>query len=379
MMSSLSTFSHSSPNPSLCRHKTSFENLSAQLGDSKDPSSGCAAALAASVTPHDTVILTADGHRLPGIPLPEAQRLNSSRLNLEHRHEALNDDSSSLGEQDTVTFIPLVTTARPSTSPVNVPRAPAYTHPLFPPLPLYGPATTLRKIQSYFFRVVAGVLSTYFLLVVVTGAIFMFVPVGCKRWYQRTWKGEDPDKNRPFYQIELERAEQRKRQEEVWEEESELERDCARGRTAKSLKRGHSSTKHNFTEDPEKYEIGVRGNASDTIGGITNNKVISAIREGGPDKLIPEIRYYARRVGLDVEEYKVETEDGFIITLQRVFDPEDPPPDENIVEDGYGNPIKWNKKGRRKYPILLMHGLLQNSGAFCVNDDDSLAFFLCKR
>jgi pimeloyl-ACP methyl ester carboxylesterase len=27
----------------------------------------------------------------------------------------------------------------------------------------------------------------------------------------------------------------------------------------------------------------------------------------------------------------------------------------------------------------LMHGLLQSSGAYCVNDEDSLAFFLCKK
>jgi hypothetical protein len=31
-----------------------------------------------------------------------------------------------------------------------------------------------------------------------------------------------------------------------------------------------------------------------------------------------------------------------------------------------------------KYPVLLLHGLLQASGTFCVNDDSSLAFFLCK-
>jgi len=31
-----------------------------------------------------------------------------------------------------------------------------------------------------------------------------------------------------------------------------------------------------------------------------------------------------------------------------------------------------------KYPVLLLHGLLQASGTFCVNDDSSLAFYLCK-
>jgi predicted alpha/beta hydrolase len=31
-----------------------------------------------------------------------------------------------------------------------------------------------------------------------------------------------------------------------------------------------------------------------------------------------------------------------------------------------------------KYPVLLLHGLLQASGTFCVNDESSLAFYLCK-
>jgi hypothetical protein len=31
-----------------------------------------------------------------------------------------------------------------------------------------------------------------------------------------------------------------------------------------------------------------------------------------------------------------------------------------------------------KYPVLLLHGLLQAAGTFCVNDDSSLAFYLCK-
>lgn len=205
------------------------------------------------------------------------------------------------------------------------------------------------------------------------GAVVKFVPVGCKRWYQRTWKGQDPDKNRPFYQIELERAKQREKEELQWEEAAELERDCARGRAAQGLKR---SSAKNYVEDPEKDDNTVEHSPTRRS---SNTKVNTPMKEGGRDKLIPDIGYYARRVGLDVEEYKVETEDGFIISLQRVFDPEDPPADAIVVEDGYGNPIKWGKKGRRKYPLLLMHGLLQSSGAFCVNDDDSLAFFLCKR
>lgn len=340
---SSSSNTHSSTSPS--RHKSSFEQLSARLGH---PSAGGTAALAASVTPNDTVILTADGHRLPGLPLPEAQQLNCARLDHERKHAT---SASSAGEQDTATFIPLTTIARPSPSPVNVPQPPAYTHPLFPPLPLYGPATPLRKLQSYFFRFIAGILSTCFLLAIVVGSLYRYIPITCKRWYRWAREGKDPDQNRPFYQIELERAKERRKQEHLWEKEAERNRKSDRGGAE--------------AQDSEK--IGDSGRHS------------SAAAEGGFDKLIPDIGYYARRIGLDVEGYKVETEDGFLICLQRVFDPNDPPADVTIVEDGYGNSIKWNKNGRRKYPILLIHGLLQSSGAFCVNDNDSLAFFLCKR
>jgi pimeloyl-ACP methyl ester carboxylesterase len=34
--------------------------------------------------------------------------------------------------------------------------------------------------------------------------------------------------------------------------------------------------------------------------------------------------------------------------------------------------------GKPKFPILLIHGLLQSAGAYCSNDDSSLAFYLCK-
>ncbi|KAK6340652.1 hypothetical protein TWF696_008977 [Orbilia brochopaga] len=71
------------------------------------------------------------------------------------------------------------------------------------------------------------------------------------------------------------------------------------------------------------------------------------------------VGYYARRVGLDMREFEVATEDGFILTLQHIFDPND-------------------TDSTKKYPVLLIHGLLQSAGAFCSNDDNSLAFYLCK-
>ncbi|KAF8472520.1 Alpha/Beta hydrolase protein [Kalaharituber pfeilii] len=383
MSPSLSSFSHHknpyTPSPS--RHKNSFDNLSARLGDSFNEAKS-AAALAASVTRHDTVILTSDGHRLPGIPLPEAQQLNASRLEQEERHQKNNEDAESRNESDTATFIPLMTTVRPSFSPVNVPRAPAYTHPLFPPLPLYGPTTPLRKVQAYVFRVISGILSICFLTVIVTGAIIKYIPVGCRRWYLRNWKNEDPDKDRPFYQIELERAKKRGEAERTWEEAASIERDFWRGRAAQDVNKKQSEFSNSCPTDEEKIDAEISNEDACTkdasVNTLQGRKPDSIPREGGRDKLVCDIGYYARRVGLDIEEYKVETEDGFLILLQRVYDPRDPPLDVNTVEDGLGESTHWNKKGRRKYPVLLIHGLLQSSGAFCVNDEDSLAFFLCK-
>jgi Partial alpha/beta-hydrolase lipase region len=37
-------------------------------------------------------------------------------------------------------------------------------------------------------------------------------------------------------------------------------------------------------------------------------------------KIVSDIGYYARRVGLDCEEFKIETEDGYILTMQHLID-----------------------------------------------------------
>lgn len=37
-----------------------------------------------------------------------------------------------------------------------------------------------------------------------------------------------------------------------------------------------------------------------------------------------------------------------------------------------------NSSRKPKFPVLLIHGLLQSAGAYCSNDDSSLAFYLCK-
>lgn len=85
-----------------------------------------------------------------------------------------------------------------------------------------------------------------------------------------------------------------------------------------------------------------------------------------------DIKYYARRVGLESDEFKIETEDGFILTMQ------------HIVDRRPGAP-HWKRSSHteqklmvEKYPVLLLHGLMQSAGAFCVHEESSLAFYLCK-
>ena len=117
-------------------------------------------------------------------------------------------------------------------------------------------------------------------------------------------------------------------------------------------------------------------------------------REGGPDLVVSDVGYYTRRAGLDAEEFDVQTEDGFVIRLYHIYDPEEyapVPPSmrqqksarvfrEESIANGRSEGASGSqyKDGQRKFPVLLMHGLLQSAGAFCCTDDKSLAFILAK-
>ncbi|KUJ13755.1 alpha/beta-hydrolase [Mollisia scopiformis] len=116
--------------------------------------------------------------------------------------------------------------------------------------------------------------------------------------------------------------------------------------------------------------------------------------EGGRDKMIRDVGYYARRVGLDCEELKVQTEDGHILVLWHVYDPREyiplpaalrgirgpesidaiRPPSRKLEPQERGQ----TKEEERRYPILMIHGLLQSAGVYATNDEHSLAFWLCK-
>ncbi|GAA5802632.1 hypothetical protein HPULCUR_008105 [Helicostylum pulchrum] len=78
-----------------------------------------------------------------------------------------------------------------------------------------------------------------------------------------------------------------------------------------------------------------------------------------PDELLTQDEtYYASRWGYTSQLHKVVTEDGYILTMYRIFKKGAP------AAAAAGN------------PVLIGHGLFQCSGAFVLNEQDSLAFHL---
>ena len=219
----------------------------------------------------------------------------------------------------------------------------------------------MRDLQCYFFRASSFILSLCFLCVIVLGSAFTSIPLVARYMWIRL-KFQNPNARRPFNHEETKRKLKRKEREQVWRRQLNRKR------------RRLSGSDHQ--EDGEGQD----------------NRFPP--REGGPDPLICDAGYYARRVGLDVETFDVQTEDGFTIELWHVYDPNEyepaPPPmrrqkSARVFRDhvlngsgGKGACRSQYKDGHRKYPVLLMHGLLQSGGAFCCNDDDSLAFILAK-
>lgn len=219
---------------------------------------------------------------------------------------------------------------------------PTTTHPLFPPLPAYKPPSTLANLQCLGLRVVSFLLSFCFLCVLVTAAL---IGTAGRHIASIPWRlrGDGPGTQRRF--LAEERARARSRDE-----------------AARRWKRQQAKKDHD-EETPDEFPP----------------------LEGGEDPVVCDVAYYARRVGLDVETVKVQTEDGFIITLWHVYNPQEYvplPPEERRplgpeVLTGGKSPRSYGRSNPR-YPVLLIHGLLQCSGAYCANDDESLAFYLCK-
>ncbi|KAI0391209.1 sterol esterase [Xylariaceae sp. FL0594] len=337
----------------------------------EDPKS--VAAEAKFVTPKDAIIVTADGNHLPTVPLHEAYKLNILKEKLEHEVAESGDDhangsaghafQSTNRQQKPISGVLSKLERRehaeaskkhPGRSNISMPQSHFSTHPLFPSLPLYGPPSILRDLQCWVFRITSFFLSAAFLAVIVLGATFTNIPTVCQRiWWRLTFR--NPDVSRPFYEEEIRRSRKRAEQEMEWERR-------------RSLSKGHDG----------------QGSA---IGGGDDEGFIPT--EGGPDPVVCDVAYYARRVGLDMEEFQVQTEDGFIIDLWHIYDPREYTRLDEEERSDRG-PTVFESQSRqskkrlkdpskpRKFPVLLMHGLLQSAGAYCANDDDSLAFFLCK-
>ncbi|KAG6118474.1 hypothetical protein E4U13_000188 [Claviceps humidiphila] len=217
---------------------------------------------------------------------------------------------------------------------------------LFPDLPSHGVPSLLSAVKSLFFRITAFFLSLSFLVFLLIASIVTKIPrsLAKKLLYSLTLR--DTNKLRPHYEEERRRAEVRRQKQKEWE---------------------HRNSAAKIGGDLE-------GAAEDFIP-----------TEGGKDHIVCDVAHYARRVGLDVDVFLVRTEDGFLIELWHVYDPRD-----YIFHDAQeevGDKTRRAKRPRKmlrpgkqkpKFPVLLIHGLLQSSGAYCSNDDDSLAFWLCK-
>ncbi|KAF1996258.1 alpha/beta-hydrolase [Amniculicola lignicola CBS 123094] len=342
------------------------ERLSQYSLAQEDSTTGSTQAVQARfITPQDAVITTSNGGRLPAVPIEEAVKLNALRDIIDERDPADNEplkaeareskdgslhgtgpaqlDEKGEGEDD---------------APLGESQPPSRTNPLFPPLPMYGPPTLLRRAQCWVFRISSAILSLCFLLVIILGAAFTSIPLAASHiWLRLTFR--NPDARRPFHQEEVRRRRARRAAERAWKTQSKKPA--------------------NGTE--KVAEEGKRGDDFIPL-------------EGGPDHIPCDVRYYARRVGLDCEVFEVQTEDGFIIELWHIYNPREykrtedkqrVPHDpvifpEGFVANGAANGASGPQyaPGEKKYPVLMIHGLLQSAGAYCTNDDDSLAFFLAK-
>ncbi|KAL8974693.1 MAG: hypothetical protein Q9197_001062 [Variospora fuerteventurae] len=339
------------------------EHLSLLPKDKNNPEAVSTAAVQANfITPRDPVIQTANGGRLPTVPLAEAKELNRLKNAVDNQGSQSRRHERSTAEQEIDHGATMVDHASGQSNTADAPLRSAIpltkTHPLFPQLPLYGPPTLLRNLQTTAFQLSSAILSNAFLGTIVLGSLFTSIPLLFHHLYLRlTFR--NPDARRPLYDEEKRRQKIRKQSARAWK----------RRRNTSFPKPGDGDDEE-LSRHEEEYEP----------------------TEGGKDPLICDLGYYARRVGLDVEEFSVQTEDGFILALWHIYNPKeytrtslshrgrDEPMvfPNNYLDDEHVSPSQQHPPGKRRYPVLLIHGLLQSVGSYCTNDDDSLAFYLAK-
>ncbi|KAF3001265.1 hypothetical protein E8E13_003769 [Curvularia kusanoi] len=262
------------------------ERLGQYAPDQENDAAGSTQAVEARfITAQDPVIQTATGDRLPVVPIEEATKLNRLKNILDDRDPSDSEPvAGELRESRDGTIHGVrhkgnteEEEKKGTDAPLAESKAPSKTNPMFPPVPVYGPPSTLRKSVKL---------------------------------------------------------------------------------------------------------------ADDNEDGTDGDEFVPL--EGGPDELKCDVRYYARRVGLDCEIFEVQTEDGFIIDLWHLYNPRDYERTDDSERKPHapdvfrrttscnGIPGTQYPTGQKKYPVLMIHGLLQSAGAYCTNDDDSLAFFLAK-
>ncbi|PHH77681.1 hypothetical protein CDD82_3392 [Ophiocordyceps australis] len=333
----------------LAQSAANFTHQAEKLSRQRDDAQSLAIE-AQFITPQDPVIVTSDGSHLPTVPINEAHKLNHLRQELQAQSTDIGEEKDAQVEDAQDTSHGLEQGDAPC--PENAANAhtrtnqtlghsmpPSHTHPLFPPLPLYGPPTTLRRIQCLCFRVSSFFLSLAFLAVIVSGSLLCSIPAVVKSTFY-TLTLRNIDEKRPFFEEEARRADIRHQKRKNWDRRASL---------------------GSLGEDQE-------GTADEY-----------PPTEGGKDPIVCNVGYYARRVGLDVETLQVPTEDGFIIDLWHVYDPKEYTATKDQDKHRQGHTHVPNDSAKKpRFPVLLMHGLLQSSGAYCCTDDDSLAFWLCK-
>ncbi|PFH61760.1 hypothetical protein XA68_16380 [Ophiocordyceps unilateralis] len=328
-----------------------FTKQAARLSRKLSASGSSSAAIQAHlVTPQDLILSTPDGSRLPGVPLLSGANAHASgRLEVtecrQDEPNCIKTESPSDDMPEHIVHVPPWQNGRilqkSAENSLRKSMPPSQTHPLFPPLPLYGPPSLLRTAQCLFYRLSSFSLSLLFLGVIVAGSLVSSVPTVCRRMWLLAG-----DRQRPFYEEEMRRSEIRRHARKNWE----------RRASGGFLVQDDEETADEYSPT-----------------------------EGGKDPIVCDVSYYARRVGLDAETFLVQTEDGFILELWHIYDPKEyAPRDEKTRAPRDPSATAMPKrqpevaeKGRR-FPVLLMHGLLQSSGAYCCNDDESLAFWLCK-
>jgi pimeloyl-ACP methyl ester carboxylesterase len=308
------------------------------------------------IAPQDPTIVAQDNGPPTALPHGEPEKVNELGNDNDHKPTAAIDIPPSIenSESDARLDSKKAPSEPGSTRRHSLQKSiPApQTNRLFPALPLYGPPSIVRSAEYMVLRATSFVLSCTFLSVIVVCAAGSAVPKICRRvWILATFG--DPDASRPFRDEEKRNREMRKEEEKTWKKE-----------------RIRKGSKTRLDDD----------NESEAVYG----EFIPT--EGGPDPVICDVGYYARRVGLDMEEFRVQTEDGFIIRLWHIYNPLEYTPLSEEQRAARGPEVFTNQKSFRepqlnrkpKYPVLMIHGLLQSAGAYCVLDDNSLAFYLCK-